>query len=165
MQYVLDTGFFVLTRGYYPDTFPTFWEEMDKAARSRLISSVIEVKKEIEKFGGEQTHLSGWIKSNANIFTKPEMEEQDCVRDIFDTDNFQNLIGKQKILEGGPFADPFVIAKANIIEGIVVTNERPAKKDKNGRMQGAPKIPDVCEHFDVECILPEEFMRRVSWKF
>ena len=49
MHYVLDTGFFVLSRDYYPDTFSSFWVELDKLIMSQDISSVDEVKDEIKK--------------------------------------------------------------------------------------------------------------------
>ena len=166
MHYVLDTGFFIVTRDYYPDTFPTFWEKMDNAVSSNLISSVSEVKKELEKYGGEQEHLMSWTTEHKNIFTKPSIAEQEQVRNIFQIQDFQNLMEKRTIFMGGPFADPFVIAKAMMMEdGVVVTREEHAKRDKNKKIQGSPKIPDVCQYFEVKCILPREFMRREQWSF
>lgn len=166
MHYVLDTGFFIVTRDYYPDTFPTFWEKMNDAVRLGLISSVSEVRKELERYGGEQAHLINWVASHANIFTKPNEVEQNHVRAIFGTNDFQNLLNKQAILEGRAIADPFVIAKSMMIgNSVVVTKENPAKRNTKGNIQGSPKIPDVCAHFNMKCILPSEFMRREKWQF
>ena len=166
MHYVLDTSFFVVTRDYYPESFGGFWVNMDDAASSDLISSVSEVKKELENYQGEQEDLVEWVANHVNIFTKPSLEEQNHIRDIFQIQMFQNLMSKQTMLEGKPFADPFVIAKAMTIEGgIVVTREKPAMRDKKNNIQGSHKIPDVCQHFGVECISPREFMRREHWSF
>ena len=66
---------------------------------------------------------------------------------------------------GGNWADPFVIAKAMDMSGTVVTREIPAKKDKAGMVQGAFKIPDVCQNFSIPCISPEEFMKKQKWVF
>ncbi len=164
-HYVLDTGFFIRSREYYPETFPSFWKKLGYLVLSEKISSVVEVKKELEKYGGEQEHLLEWIKQNKNIFTKPNEKEQNNVRKVFSTNNFRNLINKRRILDGKPFADPFVIAKVMIEESTVITTEKFAKKDKKGKIQGSPKIPDVCIYFGVRCLTPQEFMKEQNWKF
>lgn len=167
MHYVLDTGFFIASRDYYPDIFTSFWSKMDEATKLDIISSVDEVKKELEQYGGEQQHLMNWVNSHSNIFTKPDEKEQRHIRKIFEDGHAQGLIGKVKMLRGGPFADPFVIAKAMLVpqKMTVVTRELPAKKDKNNNMQGAPKMPDVCNTLGVACITPEDFMQKEGWKF
>ena len=167
MHYVLDAGFFTQSRLYYPNTFPSFWEKLDELVVSRDISSVSEVKKEIKNYGGEQEHMLEWIEQNKDIFTKPSEEEQEEVRRIFyEVPIFRNLINKKNILKGDPTADPFVIAKAMIIEGgRVVTSEKPEKKDKKGNIQGPPKIPGVCSHFEIPCITPQQFMEEQKWTF
>ena len=167
MHYILDTGFFVISRYYYPKTFEPFWKKMDEAVKLGSISSVREVKKELERYGGEQIHLLKWIGSHTQIFTKPNSIEQSNIRKIFENHKFQNLITKDKMLEGGAFADPFVIAKAMVLpkSATVVTIEKPAKRDKKGKMQGAPKIPDICSYFKINCINPQEFMQQQNWRF
>lgn len=165
-HYVLDTGFFVVSRTYYPGTFPSFWKKLNNAASMGIISSVDEVKKEIESYGGEQDHLLRWMKLNKYIFTEPSAKEQDYIRQIFLKADFSELIGKRDFLKNKPSADPFVIAKARVAKnGIVVTKELPAKKDKKGNRQGAPKIPDICAHFEVQCITPQRFMEKQKWRF
>ena len=165
MHYILDTGFFVLSRDYYPDTFSSFWVELDKLATSQNISSVDEVKDEITKYGGGQIHLLEWIGKHRYIFTKPTLDEQLNVRKILQTRNFKNILSKKEILKGGPFADPFVIAKAMTVDGIVVTKEKPALTNKKGEILGTPKIPDICQHFSVSWLPPSEFMQIQGWNF
>ncbi len=166
MHYVLDTGFFVRSRSYYPNTFHSFWEKLDELVISENISSVSQVKKEIESYRGEQEHMLEWITQNKKIFTQPNEEEQEAVRRIFAVPNFRSLIESRDMLVGKPCADPFVIAKAMTKEGgRVVTSEKPAKKDKRENIQGSPKIPDVCSYFEIPCITPQQFMEEQKWTF
>ncbi len=159
MPYVLDTGFFIISRDYYPDIFPGFWESMKEAAENGILFSVREVKKEIENYGGPQEHLHNWIKSYINIFDAPTQGEVNRVREILGIPKFQHLIKQKDRLQDKPVADPFVIARAWEIGGTVVTRELLSKDEK------APNIPNVCSHFGVPCINPEEFMKQVGWRF
>ena len=165
MHYILDTGFLVLSRDYYPDTFSSFWMELEKLIVSQNISSVDEVKEEIENYGGEQEHLLEWISKHKGIFTKPTLDEQLNVKKILHTNNFKNILGRKRILKGEPFADPFLIAKAMTVGGTVVTRERLSTTDKKGNIQGAPRIPNICQHFSVPCMSPKEFMATQGWAF
>jgi len=67
------------------------------------------------------------------------------------------MVRKQERLKGKPVADPFVIARAQISGGCVVTEE---KNTKN-----AARIPNVCAHFHMPCINLEGFMEKENWKF
>ena len=166
MNYILDTSFFVIIREYYPKTFPTFWENMNQVVTDGRISSVNEVREEILKYRGKQEHLLKWMKANKSIFPDPSEEEQNNLREILSVRKFQTLIDEKKVLKGGAAADPFLIAKAmSIPESVLVTREKPAKRDTNGNIQGSFKIPDVCRHFHVECVSPEECLNRLEWSF
>ena len=166
MHYVLDTRFFIVSREYYPTVFRSFWSKLDELVSLGTISSVSEVAREIENYGGKQEHLLMWTKQNKHIFTTPSEAEQDNVRKIFSVPNFTNLISKRNMLEGNPSADPFLIAKAMTKkDSIVVSGEKPANQDSRRNMQGSYKIPDVCEHFGVRCITPRQFMEEQEWSF
>ena len=160
MKYILDTGFFVGSRIYYPTVFPGFWEKMKEASGNGTLSSVKEVQRELERYGGHQVHLLEWIKSHRDVFTEPSHEEQDNVREILAVPEFQRLISEKSKAKGSPVADPFVIARAWGIGGTVVTTEVAG----GGKGKGI-KIPSVCEHFGVPCVNPEEFMKREGWRF
>ena len=158
-SYVMDTGFFITSRSYYPAIFSAFWEKMNEAVRSRTISSVKEVWRELEDYKGgrgEQEHLLDWLEKHKHIFAEPTHEEEEKVVEIFAVPKFQKLIDKRKIEKGGYAADPFLIAKAWDIGGIVVTEESP---------RSPVKIPAVCDHFGVKCITPEAFMQEEKWNF
>lgn len=76
MHYVLDSGFFVDSRVYYPGTFPSFWNKMNAAASQGAISSVKEVWNELERYQGHQGHLLDWMNNYRRIFTAPSVAEQ-----------------------------------------------------------------------------------------
>src|SRR3546814_17273641 len=64
---------------------------------------------------------------------------------------------QKKLLKGGRNADPFVIAKAATEGRCVVTMEL---FKENGA-----KIPNICQHFGVDCLTLEAFMKRAGWQF
>ncbi len=84
-------------------------------------------------------------------------EEQAFVGEIFRVRHFQALVGNTQRLTGLPVADPFVIAAARIRGGCVVTEE--VKKPN------AAKVPNVCEHFGIECLNVEGFLEQNGWEF
>lgn len=61
-------------------------------------------------------------------------------------------------MENDP-ADPWVIALAARQRLTVVTNEFPTSFR---RKPGAPRIPDVCDAFELECIDLDELLRRLG---
>jgi hypothetical protein len=79
---------------------------------------------------------------------------------------FPDLIDPAKEI---PDADPFVVALA-IIENtrrqdtlfkgqcVVVTQEKPSRSAR-------PKIPEVCQHYGIECIGVAGLFRKEGWKF
>ncbi|MBM4430975.1 MAG: DUF4411 family protein, partial [Chloroflexi bacterium] len=58
---------------------------------------------------------------------------------------------------GGCFADPFVVAKAWALGGVVVTEE--TFKDH------AAKIPNMCQHFVIPYMSLQQFMHAEKWTF
>ncbi len=67
------------------------------------------------------------------------------------------LISKKARLQGKEVADPYLIAKAKVLNICVVTEEK--LKDN------AAKIPNVCQNFDVCCMNLEQFMQKERWSF
>ena len=166
MHYVLDTGFFVQSREYYPEVFPSFWDNLTKSCQDSQVSSVHEVFQEVENYAGNQEHVLEWIRSKKEIFTKPTAAEQEEVRAILANSRYVCLVDKKALLDGKPAADPWVIAKAKATpHGAVVTREKKAKRDKNGNIQGSYKMPDVCQELGVHCLTILEFMEEMGWRF
>lgn len=156
MIYVFDNGpLSALFRNFYRKTFRTLWENFDALVDDGSIISTREVLREIEDSADDA--LREWAMRHHHLFTTPTAAEGSFVRKIYAVQHFQHNIEQQKLLKGGKIADPFVIAKAAVDDGIVVTME---KFKENGA-----KIPNVCKHFKVKCLSLEEFMECEGWEF
>ena len=157
MKYVFDTGVFIdIFRHYYRDQFPSFWEQFDRAVGDGKIVSTREVFKELEQVADDAL---AWAKQHrAEVFPEPRAEEMEFVARIFsEQPDFRQLVRKKKRLEGGPCADPFVIAMAKIESRAVVTTEK-------HRPESA-RIPNICDAHEIVCVNLEKFMREEGWKF
>jgi len=156
-MYVFDTNSLsVILKHYYPERFPSLWIELNEMLTNEDIKLVRESYNEIMKLSANDRPAQ-WAKENRRLFATPSVDELHFVNEIFAVPHFQQLIEKKKILSGRPVADPFVIAKAKLEDAIVVTEEE--------YKENAAKIPNVCKHFDVECINLEDFMQKENWQF
>ena len=155
MKYVFDSDALIdLFNNFYPERFPSLWVKFDELVRDGTIISVREVYNEIEGYGDR---LPQWVKKEKDFFQQPSTEELAFVGKIFKVPHFQSLIREKARIQGKPVADPFVIAKAKALNGCVITQEK--------HMPNAPKIPNVCEHFKIDCTNLEGFMKKENWKF
>lgn len=156
-MYVFDTNSLSnILNHYYEDRFPSFWEKFDAVMKTNDAISVREVRNELTgKFEDEK--IDRLQKYNTDFFTDPTTEELSFISQIYSVQHFQQNLDKKKILSGGFFADPFVIAKARKENGTVVTEE-----DKKAN---AAKIPNICEHFEIKCLNLEGFLINENWKF
>ncbi len=87
----------------------------------------------------------------------PTDEETAFIATIFQNRHFEYLLSKQAQLTGREVADPYVIAKAKILGGCVVTEEK--------FKENAAKIPNVCKEFEIPCVNLKTFMKNESWFF
>jgi hypothetical protein len=156
MLYVFDSNSLRVLGNYYPGRFPTFWTRFEKEVASGMVVSVREVYKELERQMAD-TWLWDWLQDHRRMFLTPDPQETGFLGEIFKVPHFRTLVGEAQRLRGYPVADPFVVACAKIREGCVVTEE--AKKPN------AAKIPNVCEHFGVDCTNVEGFLARNDWQF
>ncbi len=156
MKYIFDSGPLIdLFRHYYPERFPSLWQKFYSLVSDGKIISVREVYHEIEP---KEDTLSYWAKEQKDsLFLPSTSNELKFVSKIFQIRHFQAMIRKQELLQGKPVADPFVIARAKILDCPVVTVE--TFKDN------AAKIPNVCKHFDIPYINLEGFMQKEGWVF
>lgn len=157
MIYVFDNSSLSnILNHYYQDHFPSFWEKFDAVIKTENVISVREVRNELTgKF--EDDIIDRLAKHNDKFFTTPTTEELSFITQIYSVKHFQQNLDKKKILSGGFFADPFVIAKAWKEKGTVVTEE-----DKK---PNAAKIPNICDHFGILCTSLEGFLTELDWKF
>ncbi len=156
MSYVFDNSpLSSLFKNYYRSRFPSLWQRFDQLVAVGRLVSTREAFREIED--GPIEGLREWAKNNRALFATPTPEEGAFVAQIYAVRHFQQNIEQRKLLRGGRVADPFVIARAACENRTVVTNE--VKKPN------AVKIPNICEHFGVNCMSLEEFMEAEKWSF
>lgn len=154
-MYVLDTSVISsLHRNYYRPHFVSLWKAFDGMVADGKFTSTREALRELEDLGGEALE---WANANADLFAMPGAKEAAFVGDIYKVKHFQANIERQKILQGGRNADPFLIARAAVISGTVVTMEQFKKS--------AAKIPNICHHFEVPCLDLRGFMAKENWVF
>ena len=156
MTYVFDTNCFIVMGHYYPEQFPSFWEKFNQAIEVGKIISVREVLRELDRNAAED-HLVEWIKLHKHIFLTPNPAVMQLVNEIFSVPHFQASLPNRTQLGKNPFADPFVIAQAKIMNCCVITQE--------SEKPNAAKIPNICEHFDVDWTNLQGFMEREGWSF
>lgn len=156
MRYVFDTSSLRGLQHINPDTFSSFWVEFDALVANGTVVSVREVQREIDLQARKPWFIK-WIKAHKAMFKKPTARESRTVQRILAVPLFRTVIGKNQQLNGWPVADPFVIAHAITAQCCVVTEE--ALKPNSS------KIPNVCQHFKVDCINLEEFQRQQGWSF
>ena len=132
-MFSLDTSGFLdaWTRHYPPDTFPTFWDHMDGAARNATIKVSEEVVRELEK---KDDGAADWIKARPTMIVATDIPIQQKVTEILKA--HPRLVNASKNRSGG---DPFVIAVAEVQGLSVVSGELPS-----GSMM-KPHIPGSTE--------------------
>jgi hypothetical protein len=118
------------------------------------ITSTREAYREMIDLGGE---ISLWAKNHEKIFVTPNAEEALFVAEIYKVTHFQQNIERQKFFKGGKNADPFLVARAKILDIPIVTMER--------FKPNSVKIPNICQYFGIECYHLEDFMEAENWQF
>ncbi len=154
MTYCIDTSALMdgWTRHYMPVSFPSLWQRVDELIEAGSLLSSEEVLIEIEKKQGDKLHE--WAKGHAAIFLPLTADVQQAQSRI--VAQFPKLVDERT---GKSFADPWVIATAEVRAAVVVTGEgATGKRDR-------PKIPDVCRDMGIECIRFAELIRREGWRF
>ncbi|MEA5463178.1 PIN domain-containing protein [Leptothoe sp. PORK10 BA2] len=156
MIYVFDTSSLIVLKNFYPDNFPSFWQAWDEMVENEIITSVREVKNELENRDSPD-FIQQWVKEHKTMFEIPGPDALMFIAQIFAIKHFQALISQQARLRGTPVADPFVIAVAKAKSGTGVTEER--------LKPNAAKVPNVCKHFQIPCMNLAGFMAQQGWRF
>ena len=69
MIYVFDSNTLInIFNHYYPERFPSFWDNFNDFISKQTIISVKEVRRELESRGDR---LSDWAKSHSELFLPP----------------------------------------------------------------------------------------------
>jgi hypothetical protein len=154
-MYAIDTSVVsALHRNYYRSRFVTLWKKFDGMVDGGVFTSTREVLRELEDLGGPGYE---WAKSKADMFVTPDAKEGEFVAKIYATKHFHANMEQQKLMKGGRNADPFLIARAAVTGATVLTMEQ--------LKPNAAKIPNICDHFKVNCFDLERFMEAEGWTF
>jgi hypothetical protein len=154
--YVFDTNSLTVFGNYYPDIFPTFWDQLEELLADGAIVSCREVRKELDRHCNF-AHLLAWADAHPDIFASPTTKEMLFVAEIFKVPHFRQLIGQRQQLRGWPVADPFIIARSAGYDACVITEE--------DLKPNAAKIPNVCDHFGVRHGSVQDFLTELGWRF
>jgi hypothetical protein len=153
--FIFDTNSISVLKNYYPEQFPTFWQRFDDAVADGTVVSCREVFNELK--GLQKGWLFDWSQTNKAMFRIPTDEETTFLGEIFKIGHFQTLVGQEQQLRGKPVADPFIVAAGKVFKGCVVTEEL--------LKPNASKIPNVCQHFEIDYTNVQGFMKAKGWTF
>lgn len=138
-------------RRYPPDIFPILWEKLSELiAEDQLLISE-EVLYELEKKSDE---VHGWFKQYKDKLVVTDEGVQALAEQVLST--HKKLIDTRTNRSG---ADPFVIAVAQTKGCAVITEEKPTGNDSR------PKIPDVCNAYNLRFLNILDFIREQKWRF
>lgn len=162
MKYVIDNNSLSqIFKTLYFESFPTFWSGFNSFVEAGELLSTREVFNEIQRHNQVFQEVNNWIESSSfhrsQFFTIPTVAELNVVREIFSINQFMPSISKKNYLRGYPSADPFIIAKAKVIEGTVITEER--------YCENAAKIPNICKKLGIRCITLRTYFVEKKWIF
>ncbi|MCY4567499.1 MAG: DUF4411 family protein [Candidatus Poribacteria bacterium] len=154
--YSLDTSALIAAfHERYPiENFPSLWDKIEELIKNgRLKMSQIVFDEAMR-----DTKIKQWCNENQ---LKPDFQAaidesvQEQVSEVLS--EFPRLVDNRTGKSG---ADPWVIALALTDENyIVVTEENPTNSENR------PKIPDVCAHFNLQCIKIVDLIKRENWIF
>jgi hypothetical protein len=160
MRFLLDSNVFIEAKNrYYAfDICPGFWHWMDSVVGAD-VGSIQNVRDELSK--GED-ELATWVnhRRDADWFLKVDDEDTQKVFSKI-AEHVTNLdykeAGVAKFLSG---ADPWLIAKAAVIGGTLVTHEV-----LNEFAKKTVPIPNVCKKFGVPFMNTFDALRGLSTSF
>lgn len=154
--YAVDTNVFMdwQFRHYPTDIFPSILTRIDSLIAEKRFYSPALVDEELRKVGTPE--LTAWSDAHSDVWV-PNAEVLAATLAI--KSRFPGLLDPKAEFDE---ADSYVIALAQIRDGIVVTQETPASEK---RKPARPMyIPDVCRELGVHCITLQGLMRREGWK-
>lgn len=154
--YILDTSSILVMQSYFPVAFPTFWSHLDTLVGMGEAFSVRECLREINS-RSTQKHLLDWVDLNRHVFRTPNQAETRFVSQIFEDFQPAQIVKQKAVLEGTPVADPFVVAAGKVHGACVITEESIKPQ--------ASRIPNICNHYNIDCTNLEGMLSREGWRF
>lgn len=161
MHYLLDSNVFIEAKNRYYgyDFCPGFWDWLDQAQQAGDVATITSIYDELAGKGDE---LSEWVeaRNDDNWFIDVSDEPtQMAFADIaaYVTASNYTAPAKGDFLGG---ADPWLIAKARVIDATIITHET---FDPNAKRKVF--IPNVCKQFGVSYMDTFTLLRNFSASF
>ena len=158
MEYLLDANVFIQAKNehYGMDFCPGCWDWLLMSNAVGIVASVTVVDAELQA-GADQ--LAAWsAQRGKGFFLEPDATVLAAARRIgqWVTGQTYKTAATNKFTDG---PDHILIAHALAKQLTVVTHE------KRSNSKNTVKIPDVCNHFGIDCITPFEMLRRENARF
>jgi ribosomal protein L18E len=157
-KYCLDSNIYInaWNNHYAYDFCPQYWDTLKSLIENKVILLPKVIYKELLN---KDDNLKKWIKQFDKIAVKENAKIIKCFNDLMQKDEMHKHLVDIKREKSE--ADPWLIAHALAIQGVVVSNEAPVA----GKSQKKVKIPDVCNNMGIECINEFELVRRLNIHF
>lgn len=160
MNYLLDSNSYIQAKNFYyqMDFCPGYWDWLDCQFTAGELGSVSMVYDELKDYGDE---LSVWVKNRKHQFldVSDDGTQKQFIEILEHTSALKNM--KPGNIEGflGK-ADPWLIAKAKVLNAVVVTQETLVAENCK-----LVKIPNVCSKFGVEFINTFQLLQKLNARF
>ncbi len=142
------------------EEFIGFWLLLERKMSAGVIKITRANYKEITENRATDDELANWLKlqlsKGFHVSVAPSKEVQTFARDIGDYVYSNDRFVARHRARFSRGADAWLVAQAAVDEGTVVTREIPQPLAK------APKVPDICTHFDVKRCEFKELLRRLG---
>lgn len=161
MTYLLDANTLIEAKNrYYQMRFcPGYWTWLTRNKRDGRLASVESVGSELRRGTDE---LAQWAVQEADLFL-PESDDETQTAFAEVAAYVAAQVGNMKAGALDEFlggADPWLIAKARVLGHTIVTHERLDIVNRRKFL-----IPNVCQHYGVECINTFDMLNRLEARF
>lgn len=155
-KYLFDTSSISELYHFYESRFVSLWDQFDLLINEGKINSIKEVKRELGALN-RNNNIDKRENIKKDFYIELTLEDFNSVKEILAIKGNQELVHRKSINKGTPCADPFLVAKAENENYVVVTQEK--------YVANAINLPSVCKSRGVRCINLEQFMEEQKWTF
>lgn len=155
-KYLFDTSSISELYHFYESRFVSLWDQFDLLVNEGRINSIKEVKRELEALN-RKSKIDKRENLKRDFYVELTLNDFNSVKEILAIKGNQELVHRKSINKGTPCADPFLVAKAENENYVIVTEEKYVEKAIN--------LPSVCKSRGVRCINLEQFMIEQKWTF
>lgn len=160
MIYLIDSNIFIEAKNRYYgfDFCPAFWDFLDKEIDKTTIFSIKEVYTELSKGDDD---LALWIKNRKDTSFFITVDDKETQKEFMKIAQYvQSNFSQEEVNKFLSVADPWLIAKAKVLEATIVTHEVLAPLNTK-----KVKIPNICAHFGIDYSNPFNMLRSLGARF